>query len=172
MEGVVEAVSPLQQHLNKFPDRYETMRSRIDEIDRAILECLREDARMHASEIARRMGNMTARAVRNRLNRLINSGYIAVNACAVPDRLGLPISADIAMNVEPGMIEEVARHLVSLEETNYVAVTTGDTDISVSVVAASMADLQNIINKKLHTIPGVRKTRTYVLTHILKQSSN
>ena len=30
----------------------------------------------------------------------------------------------------------------------------------------------NIINKKLHTIPGVRKTRTYVLTHILKQSSN
>jgi len=51
-------------------------------------------------------------------------------------------------------------------------VTTGDTDISVSVVAASMADLQNIINKKLHTIPGVRKTRTYVLTHILKQSSN
>lgn len=148
------------------------MKSRIDEIDRAILDCLREDARMHASEIARRLGNMTARAVRNRLDRLIDSGYIAINACAVPERLGLPIFADIYMDVDPGMIEDVANHLVSLEETNYVAMTTGDTDISVSVVAATMADLQNIISKKLHPIPGVRKTRTYVLTNILKQSCN
>lgn len=148
------------------------MQPRIDGIDRAILECLREDARMHASEIARRMGNMTARAVRNRLDRLVSTGYIAINACAVPERLGLPISADIAMDVEPGMTEAVANHLVTLEETNYVAMTTGDTDISVSVVAATMADLQKIINTKLHPIPGVRKTRTYVLTNILKQSCN
>jgi Lrp/AsnC family transcriptional regulator for asnA, asnC and gidA len=148
------------------------MPSRIDEIDRAILKCLQEDARMHASEIARRLGNMTARAVRNRLDRLVSSRYIAINACAVPERLGLPISADIAMDVEPGMIEAVANHLAALEETNYVAMTTGDTDISVSVVAATMADLQNIINTKLHPIPGVRKTRTYVLTNILKQSCN
>ena len=56
------------------------MQPRIDEIDRAILECLREDARMHASEIARRMGNMTARAVRNRLDRLVSTGYIVINA--------------------------------------------------------------------------------------------
>jgi len=148
------------------------MKPRIDNIDRAILECLREDARMHASEIARRLGNMTARAVRNRLDSLIKERYIAISACAVPERLGLPISADIAMDVEPGMVEEVAQRLVDLEETNYVAMTTGETDISVSVVAATMADLQNIINKKLHTIPGVRKTRTYVLTSILKQSCN
>jgi Lrp/AsnC family transcriptional regulator for asnA, asnC and gidA len=148
------------------------MKSRIDEIDRAILNCLREDARMKSSEIARRLGNMTARAIRNRVDRLVSQGYIAINACAVPERLGLPISADIAMDVEPGMIEEVANHLVALTETNYVAMTTGDTDISVSVVAATMADLQTIINKKLHSIPGVRKTRTYVLTNILKQSCN
>jgi len=127
---------------------------------------------MHASEIARRLGNMTARAIRNRLDRLVNEGYIAINACAVPERLGLPISADKAMDVEPGMIEAVAQQLVALEETNHVAMTTGDTDISVSVVAATMADLQTIINKKLHSIPGVCKTRTYVRTNILKQSCN
>lgn len=148
------------------------MHSRIDKIDRAILDCLQEDARMHSSEIARRLGNMTARAIRNRLNRLVRDGYIAINARAVPEKIGLPISADIAMDVEPGMIEEVANRLVALEETNYVAMTTGATDISVSVVAATMGDLQTIINKKLHAIPGVRKTRTYVLTNILKQSCN
>ena len=146
------------------------MKAKIDSIDRAILNYLREDARMKSSEIARRLGNMTARAIRNRLDRLINNGYIALNACAVPTRLGLPISADIAMDVEPGMVEEVANCLVALEETNYVAMTTGDTDISVSVVAETLADLQTIINTKLHTIPGVRKTRTFVLTNILNKA--
>lgn len=33
------------------------MKPRIDDIDRAILDCLHEDARMHSSEIARRLGN-------------------------------------------------------------------------------------------------------------------
>ena len=148
------------------------MTSKIDAVDRAILNCLIEDARMPSSEISRRLGNMTARAVRNRLDRLVNEGYISINACAISERLGLPISADIAMDVEPGMIEQVAQQLVDLQETNYVAMTTGDTDISVSIVAATMGDLQAIISKKLHTIPGVRKTRTYVLTNILKISCN
>ena len=146
------------------------MKDRIDVIDRAILECLREDARMGCSEIARRLGNMTARAIRNRLDRLIDEGYIAITAAAVPERLGYPISADIYMDVEPGMIEEVAYQLIDLDDVNYVAMTTGDTDISVSVVSASMGDLQTFISQNLHTIPGVRKTKTYVLTKILKQS--
>jgi Lrp/AsnC family transcriptional regulator, regulator for asnA, asnC and gidA len=146
------------------------MKSRIDDIDRAILNCLQEDARIQSSEIARRLGNMTARAIRNRLDRLVREGLIAINACAVPERLGLPISADIAMDVEPGMVEAVAQELVALDETDYVAMTTGDTDISVSVVAATLADLQNIINQKLHSIPGVRNTRTYMRTKVLKQS--
>ena len=127
---------------------------------------------MQSTEIARRLGNITARAIRNRLDRLVNEEYIAINAGAVAENLGLSISADIAMDVEPGMVTEVANHLVSLDETNYVAITTGDTDISVSVVAATMGDLQTIISEKLHTIPGVRKTRTYVLTKILKHSCN
>jgi Lrp/AsnC family transcriptional regulator for asnA, asnC and gidA len=146
------------------------MKERIDNVDRAILECLGEDARMGCSEIARRLGNMTARAIRNRLDRLISEGYIAITAAAVPERLGYPISADISMDVEPGMIEEVAYQLLDLDLVNYVAMTTGETDISVSVVSASMGDLQTFISNKLHTIPGVRKTKTYVLTKVLKQS--
>lgn len=148
------------------------MLQKIDGVDRAILECLHDDARMHSSEISRRLGNMTARGVRKRLDRLVNEGFIEINACALPKKLGFPISVDIAMDVEPGLIEEVAGKLVALDETIYVAITTGDTDISVSVVAATMEDLQTIISEKLHSIPGVRKTRTYFLTKILKQSCN
>ena len=146
------------------------MKPRIDDVDRAILDCLRRDARMQSTEIARRLGFLTPRAVRNRLRKLIDEGFIAVTAGAVPERLGFAISADIAIDVEPGMTQEVAQRLVDLDEVFYVALTTGDTDISASVVVVNMGDLQTFISDKLHSIPGVRKTRTYVLTRVLKQS--
>ena len=125
---------------------------------------------MQCSEIARRLGYMTARAVRNRLGKLTDEGWIAITAGAIPEKLGFAISADIAIDVEPGMTEAVARRLVDLDEIYYVALTTGDTDVSASVVVVSMGALQDFISDKLHTIPGVRKTRTYVLTKVLKQS--
>jgi Lrp/AsnC family transcriptional regulator for asnA, asnC and gidA len=146
------------------------MKIRIDDVDRAILNCLREDARMPCSEIARNLGYMTSRAVSNRLQKLRDEGYIAITAGAAPEKLGFAISADIAIDVEPGMIQLVAQSLVELDEINYVALTTGDTDVSASVVVVSMAALQEFISDKLHSIPGVRKTRTYVLTKVLKQS--
>ncbi len=146
------------------------MKPRIDDLDREIFDCLREDARMPASEIARLLGHITARAVRNRIDRLVDEGFIAITAGAVPERLGFPISADIYIDVEPGEIEHVANKLAELDDVFYVAMTTGDTDISASTVAVSMGALQEFISTKLHTIPGVTKTKTYVLTKILKQS--
>ena len=146
------------------------MRTRIDYIDRAILDCLREDARMPSSEISRRLACITARGVRKRLGKLIDDGVIAIRAGAVPERLGFPISADIAIDVEPGMTQSVAQKLVELDEVFYVALSTGDTDISASVAVASMGDLQSFVSEKLHSIPGVRKTRTYVITRVLKQN--
>lgn len=127
---------------------------------------------MQCSEIARRLGYITSRAVRNRLRKLRDEGFIAITAGAIPERLGYAISADIAIDVEPGMTREVAQRLVELEEVNYVALTTGDTDVSASVVVVSMGDLQAFVSDKLHSIPGVRKTRTYVLTKVLKQTCN
>jgi len=146
------------------------MKPRIDDIDRAILDCLREDARTQCSEIARRLGYITARAVRNWLAKLVDEGLIAIKAGAVPEKLGYAISADIAIDVEPGMTQLVAQSLVDFDEVFCVALSTGDTDISASVVVVSMGDLQTFVSDKLHSIPGVRKTRTYVLTKLLKQS--
>jgi DNA-binding Lrp family transcriptional regulator len=100
----------------------------------------------------------------------VDDGFISITAGARPEKLGFAISADIAIDVEPGMTQQVAQRLVDLDEVIYVALTTGDTDVSASVVVVSMGALQTFISEKLHTIPGVRKTRTYVLTRVLKQS--
>lgn len=146
------------------------MKSRIDEIDRAILNCLREDARMQFSEISRRLGNMTARAIRNRLDVLVSEGFVAIKAGAIHAKLGFVIDADIYVEVEPGMIRQVADSLCNLDEVIYVALSLGVTDISVTVVAVSMDAFQDFITDILHSLPGVRKTKTYILTKVLKTS--
>ena len=146
------------------------MKPRIDDTDRAILKCLGEDARMHCSEIARRLGYITPRAVRNRLHRLREEGFIEINAGAIPRRLGFVNSADIFVEVEPGKIREVADNLCNLDKVIYVALSLGETDISVTVVAESNESLQAYITDIIHPIPGVRRTRTYILTKVLKTS--
>lgn len=148
------------------------MKLKIDNIDREILGCLHIDARMQSSEIARRLDKMTARAVRNRLDRLIKEGYVTITAAACPEPLGYVIKADIAVEVEPGKVEEVSKCLVDLDEIYYVAITTGDTDISTSVVVKTTDDLHSFIGHKLPSIPGVRKTVTNVVTKVLKTSCN
>lgn len=148
------------------------MKSRIDYLDRKILNCLREDPRMRCTEIARRLGTISARGVRNRVDRLLNEPFIELSAGAIPEQLGFTISADIYVDVEPGMIQEVVQKLMNLDEVIYVAITTGDSDISSSVVAESMGNLQAFITKNIHSIPGVTKTKTFVLTEVLKNSCN
>lgn len=146
------------------------MNPKIDDVDREILKCLQIDARMQSSEIARHLEKLTARAVRNRLDRLISQGYITISAAACPEPLGYVLKADIAVDVEPGKVEDVAQCLVALDEVYYVAITTGDTDISTSVAVKTMDDLHNFIGHKLPSIPGVRKTVTNVVTRVLKTS--
>jgi len=148
------------------------MKSRIDDLDREILDCLREDPRMRCAEIARRLGTITARGVRNRVDRLINEPFIELSAGAIPEQLGFTISADIYVDVEPGKIQEVVQKLMDLDEVIYVAITTGDSDISTSVVAESMSNLQTFITENIHSILGVTKTKTFVLTDVLKNSCN
>ena len=125
---------------------------------------------MQCSEISRRLGYITARGVRKRLARLVDEGTISITAGAIPEKIGFPIISDIAIDVEPGMTQGVAQKLVELDEVYYVALSTGDTDISASVAVANMGDLQSFVSEKLHSIPGVRKTRTYVITRVLKHS--
>ena len=87
------------------------MNPKVDDLDRAILRCLNEDARMPSAEIARRIGDVPARTVRNRLGRLVDKGVVSISAGAVPEALGFAIRADIVIEVQPGKMASVADRL-------------------------------------------------------------
>ena len=146
------------------------MKPKVYKVDRAILKLLQEDVRMPCTEIARRLGYVSARTVRNRIKKLRDKNIIALSAGAVPESLGYAISADIYIDVEAGKVLEVADALCKLPEVYYVALISGESDISAACVAADVDSLQTLITETIHTIPGVRKTRVYLLTRVLKRS--
>ena len=141
---------------------------KLDDTDRAIVNLLMEDGRMPCSQIARRIGRVSERAVRYRIDQLVAHGVVRISAIPNPQSLGFSVIADVVIEVEPGHILDVARKLAEYERISYVACSTGDRDISIQVVARDNAELYQFVAEVLGNVPGVRKTTTMVVPFILK----
>ena len=141
---------------------------KIDKIDNQIVDLLMIDGRMPASEIARKIGKLSERVVRYRLDRMVSEG--AIRICAIPDpkALGFSVTADVFIEVEAGMIQDVADKLVAFEFISYVACSIGENDISVQVVARDSVEVYRFAADVIGRIPGVRKTTTSIVPIILK----
>jgi Lrp/AsnC family transcriptional regulator for asnA, asnC and gidA len=146
------------------------MRPRVDDLDRDILKCLIEDARMPAAEIARRIGDVPPRTVRSRLAGLLDSGLVSIHAGAVPETLGFGIRADIVIDVDPGKMNDVAARLCELDQVCYVALSTGDFDLSAAFVTTDIESFRTFVTETIHKIPGIARTRVNVLTKVFKRS--
>jgi Lrp/AsnC family transcriptional regulator for asnA, asnC and gidA len=142
--------------------------SEIDTIDRAIIDLLMEDGRMSCAEIARRIEGLSERAVRYRIDRLIQQGLIRISAIVNPQAVGFPVVADVFLEVEPGQIMAVARKMAEYECVSYVACSTGDRDVSIQVVARDNAELYRFVTEVVGQVPGVRKTTTLLVPQVLK----
>jgi len=71
------------------------MTARVDRTDQAIVCLLMEDGRMSCAEIARRLGTVSERSVRSRIERLTREGVIRVSAVVNPRAVGFPVTADV-----------------------------------------------------------------------------
>ena len=140
----------------------------IDEIDRKIVNLLLEDGRLPASKIARRLGGISERAVRYRIDRMVNDGIIRVSAIVNPQAFGLTTVADVWLEVESDKILEVARTVAEFNNVSYVACSIGETDVSIQVLARDTADVYRFVTETIRKVPGVRKTTTSIVPIILK----
>ena len=142
--------------------------SKTDRLDIQIVELLMDDGRMPAVEIARRIGEITERVVRYRIDRMVKEGLIKISAIAFPKKIGYSVAADVLLEVETGLIQEVAQKLVSYDCISYVACSIGETDVSVQVLAQDTAEIYRFVTEVVGKIPGVRKTTTSIVPIVLK----
>jgi len=123
---------------------------------------------MPSAEIARRLGDVSSRTVTNRIDALVNYGIINIRSIVNAEVVGYGVLADVFIDVEPGMVREVAETLIDFPQISYIACATGDTDIIISVRARNIKELYDFVIEVLGQIPCVRHTQTYPLPLNLK----
>ena len=144
--------------------------SEIDKIDADIVNLLTEDGRMPCAEIARRVGGVSERSVRYRLQRLVDDGVIKIAANVNPVRIGYPIVADVWLEVDSDKILEVARKLATQDCVSYVACAIGENDVSLQVVGRDTSEVYRFVTEVVGKTPGVRKTTTSIVPMVLKDT--
>ncbi|HQR25720.1 MAG TPA: Lrp/AsnC family transcriptional regulator [Nocardioides sp.] len=150
---------------NSHSDR---RRPHLDEVSKAIIEQLQQDGRRSYAAIGKVVG-LSEAAVRQRVQRLADSGVMQVVAVTNPLELGFARQAMIGIRVR-GPLEEAAERLAEIEEIDYVVVTAGTFDLLVEAVCESDDHLLELISRKIRTVPGVESTETFMYLELKKQT--
>jgi Lrp/AsnC family transcriptional regulator for asnA, asnC and gidA len=140
----------------------------IDKVDIEIVNLLQRDGRLSAAVISRTIGGISERAVRYRIEKLIEEKIISISAIVNPRSLGLNVVADVMLEVEADAIQDVAQRMAQYECVSYVAYAIGDTDLSVQVIARDNTEVYRFVTEVIGKTPGVRKTSTMIVPHVLK----
>ncbi|HVN14557.1 MAG TPA: Lrp/AsnC family transcriptional regulator [Anaerolineales bacterium] len=140
----------------------------LDEIDLYIMDALRKDGREAFSQIADQL-KVSPGMIRQRYNRLVESGFLKVVAITNPVHRGLKTMALIGIRTEGNLMLQVADQIAALNEVVYLVVVSGRFDILVEVFCRDHEDLLQFITEKLYAIPGVRETETFMHLKIVKE---
>lgn len=140
----------------------------LDDVSKAIIEQLQQDGRRSYAAIGKVVG-LSEAAVRQRVQRLTESGVMQVVAVTDPLQLGFARQAMIGIRVT-GSLESVADQLAALDEVDYVVITAGSYDILAEAVCSSDEDLLNLISGKIRQIEGVVGTETFMYLQLRKQT--
>jgi Lrp/AsnC family transcriptional regulator for asnA, asnC and gidA len=142
----------------------------LDGVSKAIIEQLQTDGRRSYAEIGKAVG-LSEAAVRQRVQKLTDSGVMQVVAVTDPMQLGFYRQAMIGIRVS-GDTTVVAEELGKIAAVDYIVLTAGSFDILVEVVCENDDDLISLLNKKIRGIDGVASTETFVYLKLLKQFYN
>lgn len=145
---------------------------KIDPIDKQISDLLIIDGRMSCPEIAWRIGNISERSVRYRIERLVKNGVIAIRATVDASKVGFPVVGDVYLEVEPGLVREIAGMLAEFEMISYIACSTGDKEISFQVYARDHKEIYTLVTEEISKIPGVRKAHISFVPFVVKDDLN
>ena len=137
-------------------------------LDRKIIRCLSDDARMPVSKVAETLG-VPDSTVRHRLARLTESGVISFVTLTDPLKLGYRFWVMIGLKVDLGKIQDILKRLAEFQEIYFVAAATGSFDVIVNAVFISDGHLFRFLSESLSRVDGVKDTVTFVYIAIPKR---
>ncbi|WP_341952344.1 Lrp/AsnC family transcriptional regulator [Salinibacterium sp. TMP30] len=142
----------------------------LDGVSKAIIDQLQNDGRRSYAEIGKAIG-LSEAAVRQRVQKLTDSGVMQIVAVTDPMQLGFFRQAMIGIQVS-GDTTAVAEQIGKLPAVDYLVLTAGSFDLLVEVVCENDDDLIDLLNRDIRGIQGVHSTETFVYLRLHKQFYN
>lgn len=141
----------------------------LGEVDRRIVELLKQDGRMSYSDMAAAVG-LSGDAVRERLKRLVSQGMVSVIGSVSPLVLGYTSFALVALTAR-GSAREAAAAVAGVPAVDLVACVTGRYDVLVQVVCRDDRDLLTVIDESIRSIPSIKVAEVFPFLTVDKYSA-
>lgn len=139
------------------------MDNTLDGIDNKIIDLLIKDSRMSFAEIGR-LVNLSRVSVRERVNRLIESGVIERFSIIInPKMVGLNLSVFFEIDVHPHKLQEVAKTLAENKYVLSVNQMTGPSTLHAHAALRDNQHLQTFLVNTVYSLPGISSVNSHVL---------
>lgn len=135
----------------------------LDELDRALVHALQLDGRAAFSRIAAVLG-VSDQTVARRYRRLREAGSVRVLGLPHPDRLGL-VQWYLRIQCTPDAASSVAAALARRDDTAWVTLLSGGTEIGCSVRTSRRAEGEALLLGKLPRTPKVVAVTAHHILH-------
>lgn len=153
----------MQTSIRNIPPNLEDLA----EVDQKIIKYLQKNGREAFAKIGDEIG-VPASTVRDRTNRLIESGILRIVGVLNPLKAKQQVMANIAVKLSSGNHRTVADELAKLDEVSYLVICAGSFDLMVEVICRDNAHLLDVTSK-LQNISGVLSTETFIYYAIVKE---
>ena len=138
----------------------------LDDIDRAILRVLSQDATVGAATLGRQLG-VSQPAAWRRIKRLEQAGVLGGRRIEV-DRAALGFGVTVFLGVKLATkgrvsLEDFERAVVAIPEVQVVQHVLGLFDYRLRVVARDISDFERVLRRRIMTLPGLGQVEANVL---------
>ncbi|MCA1941525.1 MAG: Lrp/AsnC family transcriptional regulator [Caenispirillum bisanense] len=134
----------------------------MDDLDRRLLDCLRQDARASTAALARKL-QMSRSTVQARIRRLEETGVIAGYTVRLTEDFSARlIRAHVMLSVSPKLAAAVVHALRRMEGVRALHTISGVYDMIALTAAETMEQMDALIDR-IGALEGVERTTTSIL---------
>ncbi len=134
---------------------------KLDGIDNQLIQLLARDAHRTSEELAQRLETSPA-TVRRKIRRLLDDRVIKVIAVADPDKVGLPVTTIIALDVNKEKVESIVGALREMPEVKWISTVFGRFDLLFGARFKSTEELSQFVQNRLTHVSGIRDSEVFI----------
>ena len=142
---------------------------KLDETDAKIIELLQKDGRMMYKDVAWQLG-ISLPTVRTRLRKLLSRGIIKKFTIVVdPEKIYGKARAFFVIDAKAADLGTIAKKLSEIKGVREVFVTTGSFGAIAKVEVDNVAELDELVTKRLNEIPEIMNAKSSVIVKTVKE---